>query len=318
VKGELMKKTAWSLLVFVSLALATRAQQTNLWAYSEELGLWVGIIEDKKLTEEELFRRKMRKALPYISTEVPEFYRLRTLGQLTKISDCIVVGEVVSVDVVETSMKSAKPKFMNEVSFSVKIVAVLLGDIAPGKTRFEELWPNKDFQKTLELYNTPYMWHRKKQPQTGDRVLMFLLREPGLGYDYGERAFAFKKTSVPKDGAYHIARGNDGMRHLDTPENATNYLNAVKGYLEELRGEKRNPDSYYSLLSGLIQSPVQSIREDARSDLMYFIETCPSFDARRVLTDDNIDEAIKYWVEHSVLPPREKQQPAAQKEADHE
>jgi len=177
----------------------------------------------------------------------------------------------------------------------------LLGDISLGKINLEEQWPNDDFQKMLVKNKKPYLWNRKRQPKTGDRVLMFLLKEPGLGYDQGERAFDFEKIATPRNGAYHLARGSDGIRYLDTPENTTNYLNAAEGYLRELRGKKRYADSYYSFLADLTQSPVQSIREDARSDMMYFVETCPFFDKNRIQSDDRIDEAIKYWINPAAL-----------------
>jgi|LSQX01.1.fsa_nt_gb hypothetical protein len=313
VKGVHMKKTALLPLIPVSLAIVTWAQQTNNLLNSGDLGIRVVIDEDDTPpTEEELLKHKMRRALPY-RTEVPEFYRLRSLGQLAKVSDGVVIGKVVSARTTTPTGSSVSARFMNNVSLSVAVETVLLGDNLPRKMKIGEQWPNDDFRRML-IATQPYTWNIKKQPKTGDRVLMFLLREPGMGWQRGERAFAFRKTAVPKDGAYHITRGNDGIRHLETPEIATNYLNAVKGYLEELRGEKRDPDSYYSLLSGLVRSSVQSIREDARSDLMYFIEYCPSFDARRVLADDNIDEAIKYWVEHDVLPGREQQKADAQNE----
>ena len=306
-----MKKTAWLLpLVFVSLALATRAQQTNLWAYSEELGLWVGIIEDKKPTEEERFRRKMRDALPYQS-EVPEALRHSTLGQLSKVSDYIVVGRVVSVKEITNS-------YREDVSVTFKLDSVLLGNLPSKKITVTGVWPDgEEYKMNLEA-GKPFMWNWKFRPKRGDRLLMYLFDRSSIGHCWYTHKFDFQKEERAKTGLLHLVRGNMGVRFLDTPENTADYLDAAKGYLQELRGGKRDEESYYSLLRRLVQSPVQSIREDARSDLMFFIEYCPSFDARRVLTDDNIDEAIKYWVEHSVLPPREKQQPAAQKEADHE
>jgi hypothetical protein len=300
-----MKKTAWSLLVFVSLALATRAQQTNLWAYSEELGLWVGIIEDKKPTEEERFRRKMRDALPYQS-EVPEALRHSTLGQLSKVSDYIVVGRVAKVKAVTNSRE--------DISVTLKLDSVLLGTLSSKKITVTSGWPeDAEYKMRLEA-GYPFMWNWKFRPKRGDRLLMYLFDRSSIGHYWDSHKFHSKKEERAKTGLLHLVRGNMGVRFLDTPENTADYLDAAKGYLEELRGGKRDEESYYALLRRLVQSPVQGIREDARSDLMFFIEYCPSFDARRVLTDDNIDEAIKYWVEHSVLPPREKQQPAAQNE----
>lgn len=307
-----MKKTTWLLSFLISLATAgAQAQQTNRLYYSSKLGLWVGIGgEERKPTEEERFRRKMRKALPY-QTEVPEIFRYSTLGQLTKVSDHIAVGKVISVKWIENS-------YSENVSITLKLEDVLLGDVSSRKIKVTGGWPeDADYKKDLEV-GKPFLWAWKPCPKRGDRLLMYIFDRSSIGHYWDSRKFHSRKEVRAKTGLLHFICGNMGTRVLDTPEDTTNYLNAAKAYIRELRGAKRDEESYYSLLRTLVRSPVQRIREDARSDLMFFIEYCPSFDARRVLADDNIDEAIKYWVEHDVLPPREKQQPDTQNETNHE
>ena len=262
-----------------------------------------------KPTEEEIFRQKMRRALPYFSL-VDTTSRLKTLGQLSKMCDYVVIGKVVSLD--------------NKDNLVLNVETVLFGDIP-----FRKFFPSRRisiaggwwisderYEKTIKSGHpiSPCPWRMEKRPASGDRLLVFLSAGPSPEYvlpyhwepdPMDERRFDFRKKENLKQGEYHLTRGGTGAKGLNTPENATNYLNAVSGYLKELRGEKRDAESYYSLLRNLVQSPVQSIREDARSDLMYFIEYCPPFDARRLLTDDHIDEAIKHWVEHDVIPGRE-------------
>jgi hypothetical protein len=307
VKEKRMKKTALSLpLSFVSLVLVTCAQQTNSLIDVGDLGIRVVIEDDKPLTEEERFRRKMLDALPY-QTEVPEIFRYSTLGQLTKVSDHIAVGKVISVKWIENS-------YSDNVSITLKLEDVLLGDVSSRKIKVTGDWPeDADYKRDLEA-GKPFLWAWKPCPKRGDRLLMYIFDRSSIGHCWGTHKFDFQKEARAKTGLLHFIRGNMGTRVLDTPENTTNYLNAARAYIRELRDGKRDEESYYSLLRTLVRSPVQHIREDARSDLMFFIEYCPSFDARRVLADGNIDEAIKYWVEHDVLPGREKQKPDAHNE----
>lgn len=286
------------------LADAKKRGMTNL-VYYADLG-WVGIDNrpEHKPTEEECFRRKMNEMLPYEGEYVSRF-RFSTLGQLAKVSDYIAVGKVVSV----------KPIGRNELretfSMSVTIDTVLFGNIADRTITVTSQW-GEDWE-IMDIGENRCKWNYRSRPNPGDRLLLFMSAEfskspyspipPEVPPD--EVKFTFKKERTPRQGAYHLLYWEGGARYLDTPENTTNYLNAVKGYLRELRGNKRDADSYYSFLADLIQSSVQSIREDARSDLMYLVESCPSFDKKRILSDDRIDEALKYWVDPGFLKAKE-------------
>ena len=306
VKGVHMKKTALLPLILVSLVLAAYAQQTNRLYYSPELGGWIGIEgEERKPTEEEIFRWKMLDALPY-QAALP-IHRHSTLGQHSKASDHIAVGKVISVKAITNS-------YWENVAVTLKLEEVLLGDLSSKMITVTGDWPVDDEYGLCLRAGKPYIWNWKLRPKRGDRMLVYLLDRSSVRNYWDTRKFHVKKKETEKTGLLHFAWGNMGVRYLDTPENTTNYLNAARAYIRELRGVKRDEESYYSLLRTLVRSPVQSIREDARSDLMFFIEFCPSFDARRVLADDNIDEAIKYWVEHDVLPGREIQKPNVQNE----
>jgi hypothetical protein len=196
----------------------------------------------------------------------------------------------------------------------LKLEDVLLGVLPSKEITVTGGWPDEADYKVHQKSGGPFLWNWKLRPKRGDRMLVYLLDRTSVKQHWDTRGFHFSKGEIEKTGLLHFAWGNMGVRYLDTPENTTNYLNAARAYIRELRDGKRDEESYYSLLRTLVRSPVQSVREDARSDLMFFIEFCPSFDARRVLADDNIDEAIKYWVEHDVLPGREQQKADAQNE----
>ncbi|MGI6100727.1 MAG: hypothetical protein GX174_08470 [Lentisphaerae bacterium] len=301
-----MKNTAWLPLVMISLTLAACAQQTNGLLSLEGLGIRIAIDEDDKPpTEEALFRRKMLDALPYHAA-LP-MHRHSALGQLSKVSDYIAVGKVVSVMPITNS-------YWGNASITLKLEDVLLGVLPSKEITVTGGWPDEADYKVHQKSGGPFLWNWKLRPKRGDRMLVYLLDRTSVKQHWDTRGFHFSKGEIEKTGLLHFAWGNMGVRYLDTPENTTNYLNAARAYIRELRDGKRDEESYYSLLRTLVRSPVQSVREDARSDLMFFIEFCPSFDARRVLADDNIDEAIKYWVEHDVLPGREQQKADAQNE----
>lgn len=291
---------------------AKRLGATNL-VYNADLGLWVGLSPNISETEvtvaERQFRRKMEHALPYIGEPIPDYYRLRTLGQLVKISDCIVVGKIDFVEVATaTRLLSMFFTSANDITISVDIESVLFGRISRRRIEIGTQWPDEGFRENRIKSGSQNVWNIKRPPRHGDHVLMFLAEDPRWDYGESERTFNFRKETTLESNIYQFTRGNDSIRYLDTPENTTNYLNAVKGYLRELRDEKRDANSYYSFLADLVQSPIQSIREDARSDLMYLVESCPSLDKQRILSDDRIDEAIKYWIDPIFLKAKDEQQ----------
>lgn len=292
-----MKKTAWLVTLLASLVMAdANARLTNL-VYSADLGLWIGLDDtpEVKPTEEELFRRKMREALPYNQGTI-FYHQRRSLGQLAKVCDYVIVGTVTQFTVLPHRDTVAVWERDSNVSLSVRIDLVMFGTVPHTELTIPVHWPDDQKTPMAVHKNITHYWNWKKRPKVGDKLLIFLADEVIGEYIGNEFAFDFAWNSTNKSDSYHLVRENGGVRYLDTPENTTNYLNAAEGYLRELRGKKRDADSYYSFLADLTQSPVQSIREDARSDLMYFVETCPSFDKSKIHTDGRIDEAIKYWL----------------------
>ncbi len=292
-----MRRTALLIAAFASQILGSEDVHSTNSVQSDDLGVNVVITPWVKPTEEELFKRKMQQALPY-QTESPDYYRLRSLGQLSKICDYVITGKVMTVTPHENA-------FRENLALSIEVDSVLFGSIPAGNVTVTGYWPGDEWYEISAKANKPYMWNWKKRPKPGATLLMFLIDEASVGQVWKERPFDFRKGKISRKGRYHLLRGNGGIRYLDTPENTKEYVYAATGYLKELRGEKRNVESYYALLRRLIRCPVLSIREDARSDLMYFAQTCPAFDAKRLLSDEKIDEAIKYWAEHELIPSRE-------------
>lgn len=293
-----MKKTAWLLTLLVSLATADGyAQQTNRMYYSEELGLRVGIIDDVEPTEEEKFRRKMNEALPYgRGNDMSFYYERRTLGQLTKLCDHIVVGTVTRLTILPDDKNVPEWRINRFVSLKISVESVIYGSVPRKNLTINVYWPPDD-AIFLRICGKRDTWNWKVRPKVGDKLLLFLANTEIEDY-FGVYEFAFNLTleRVKNSGKYYLLRQNGGVRYLDTPENATNYLTSTKGYLRELRGEKRNFNCYYSFLADLVQSPVQSIREDARSNLIFLYHSCPPLDKKQILADERIDEAIKFWL----------------------
>lgn len=297
-----MKKTTWLLTLLASLVMAdANARLTNL-VYSADLGLWIGLDDtpEVKPTEEELFRRKMSESLPYNQGTI-FYHQRRSLGQLAKVCDYVIVGTVTQFTVLPHRDTVAVWERDSNVSLSVRIEIVMFGTLPHTELTIPVHWPDDEKTPMAVHKNITHYWNWKKRPKVGDKLLIFLADEVIGEYIGNEFAFDFAWNSTNKSGSYHLVRENGGVRYLDTPESTTNYLDAVKGYLRELRGEKRDAERYYSLLCRLIQSPVRSIREDARSDLMYFVQYTPSFDSKRILSADCIDDAIKYWVSPTAL-----------------
>lgn len=98
--------------------------------------------------------------------------------------------------------------------------------------------------------------------------------------------------------AYNVIR-------LDDEKRSAAYVTAVTGYLRHLQDQRHNVDVYYVFLKELMHSPISRIKDDARSDFVNFLRTCPSFDLNRVLEDKNVDDGIKEYVRLILLPSRQ-------------
>jgi len=127
-----------------------------------------------KPTEEDIFKRKMRDALPYSKDGVTERGRFRTLGQLTKMCDSVAVGKVASV-------KSEKISPEENVTFVLDVDTVLFGDIPlSGKISITGYWIYDNIKRMDQQAHPAirYKWNLRECPKPGDRALVFLTVNP--------------------------------------------------------------------------------------------------------------------------------------------
>jgi len=244
----------------------------------------------KPLSSQERVRKEIRerinKKLPYNNDASGS---LGTLGQLTKLCDWVFVGKVVDAKGNKVAA-GAKEEFLGEVSVTLNIETNLFG-----QTR------NK------RIVVTPNWWETWRVPKAGDRMLVFLAKERYDKYVFDVIKFDFDKATFKGETNKGplVVRECRGMIGLDSAETERVFVAATEGYLQVLRRESRDAERYYALLRQLVLSPERRVREDARSDLLKFLRSCPSFGLDRVLADENVDEGIKDYI-RLILRPRRK------------
>jgi len=236
--------------------------------------------------EQKEIRERINKKLPYNNDASGS---LGTLGQLTKLCDWVFVGKVVDAKGNKVAA-GAKEEFLGEVSVTLNIETNLFG-----QTR------NK------RIVVTPNWWETWRVPKAGDRMLVFLAKERYDEYVFDVIKFDFDKARFKGETNKGpiVVRECRGMIGLGSAETERIFVAATEGYLQVLRRESRDAERYYALLRQLVLSPEYRIKEDARSDLLKFLRSCPSFDLDRVLADENIDEGIKDYVRLYLKPRQE-------------
>jgi len=236
--------------------------------------------------EQKEIRERINKKLPYNNDASGS---LGTLGQLTKLCDWVFVGKVIDAKGNKVAA-GAKEEFLGEVSVTLNIETNLFG-----QTR------NK------RIVVTPNWWETWRVPKAGDRMLVFLAKERYDEYVFDVIKFDFDKARFKGETNKGpiVVRECRGMIGLGSAETERIFVAATEGYLQVLRRESRDAERYYALLRQLVLSPEYRIKEDARSDLLKFLRSCPSFDLDRVLADENIDEGIKDYVRLYLKPRQE-------------
>ena len=237
--------------------------------------------------EQKEIRERINKKLPYNNDASGS---LGTLGQLTKLCDWVFVGKVVDAKGNKVAA-GAKEEFLGEVSVTLNIETNLFG-----QTR------NK------RIVVTPNWWETWRVPKAGDRMLVFLAKERYDEYVFDVIKFDFDKARFKGETNKGpiVVRECRGMIGLGSAETERIFVAATEGYLQVLRRESRDAERYYALLRQLVLSPECRIKEDARSDLLKILRSCPSFDLDRVLADENIDEGIKDYVRLYLKPQQER------------
>ena len=137
----------------------------------------VVLVASPKPTEEEIFRWKMKKALPYysVTSMAP---RLTTLGQLSKMCDHVVIGKVVSLDKKDTLVLNVETVLFGDIPFR-KFFPSRRISIAGGRWLSDE-----HYEKTIKSEHPvlPFPWRMEKRPAPGDRLLVFLSAGPSPEY----------------------------------------------------------------------------------------------------------------------------------------
>jgi hypothetical protein len=243
--------------------------------------------QDKARSHSELIWRLNQK-LPYHNEEALAC-RFNTLGQLVKLCDSISVARVTEVE--DASSISATKRLVPNIKLTINAETNLLGHLDRDGLSLIVQW-----------------WDRKRLPQKGDRWLVFITSEDHRVNMFDAMKWDFDKTKVQgKTLDTAIVMGHSrGAIDLDGGKTESDILAATAGYLQNLRQQKWDADKYYALLRELVLSPDQRIKDDAKTDLVNFLRSCPSFDLNRALDDKKIDEGIKDYVRLVLQPQREK------------
>lgn len=252
---------------------------------------------------------QVNKKLPYHDMFGDATCRFFTLGQLIKLSDSVSIVKVVDVEDVGPELPARRQ--VPNIKLTIQAETNLLDRLD---------------QRDLSL--TVHWWDRKRIPKKGDRWLVCITHEDyritmldTMQWDFDKS----KSQSKPKDAtliprqsrsALDLSDGETGCHILGQSRGAINlcdsktereFLAAATGYIMNLRQQRRDAEKYYSLLRGLIRSPVSRIQDDAKIDLLNFLKTCPSFDLNRIIDDDTMDDGIKEYVRLILQPSRQSQ-----------
>ena len=285
----------WSVMVMVAC-----------WGWTEEGDVAIKLPEDlmptpKPLSEAEKQRQdkemahsalteRLNQKLPYHKMFDDVTCRFFTLGQLVKLCDSISLVKV--VDIEDIGSKSATKRLVPNIKLTINAETNLLGHLDRDGLSLIVQW-----------------WDRKRLPQKGDRWLVFITSEDHRVNMFDAMKWDFDKTKVRgelKDAAFVLGQSR-GAIDLSDSKTESGLLAATTGYLQNLRQQKWDADKYYALLRELVLSPDQRIKDDAKTDLVNFLRSCPAFDLERVLEDKNVDDGIKDYVRLVLLPPRQPQ-----------
>ena len=281
-------RTVISGLSFATLLQTTLAQQEEFLSYTDDTtgDIVIRLLDQpppppqaEETRERNRIREKVLAALPYGYTG----NALYSLGQMAKVSDRIFVGKIKRV---EAGSDSSSRRL------SIGVETNLFGKVSRSITEEMDL-------SAAEL----------QRIKTGNRVLVF--QSDGMFAHFSPDSFRFdfdktKIQEVPRETDTIIFSDGEGIIILDNAESRKAFLSALDGYLKILRRGERDPEAYYEFLLELSQSPVERIRNDAKSDLACFLESVTSFDLNHALENKRVDDSIKNYVRLIVIPDREK------------
>lgn len=248
----------------------------------------------KPLSQQERMQKELRDRvndkLPYNNDASSS---LGTLGQLVKLCDWVFIGKVLEDTDEKVKTSERKNVSSGRMNLVLSVETNLFGQV-----------------KSKEIVVSSYWWGGLHHPKKGDRMLVFLAQERYDKYVFEVMRFDFDKTHFEGEtnNIPIVVRENRGMICLDGLETERLLLFAVDSYLQVLRREPRDADKYYGILRQLMCSPVQRIKEDAKSDLLKFLRSEPLFGLDQVLDDKNVDNGIKEYIKSFLVPMRQLKQ----------
>ena len=149
--------------------------------------------------------------------------------------------------------------------------------------------------------------HERTSPAKGARLLVFLAKKnlsmstEFITWNNREQR---KHQSFPPNSLFAFGDSYN-IISLDNDKQAESLLTSVSGYVQHLRGQNHDEKMYYLFLKEQMRSSFSRIKEDARSDMVYFLRTS-SCDLNQVVSDDGIDDGIKNYLRLFLIPEQEK------------
>ncbi len=264
--------------------------------------------EEDKMREKTYSELHLRASagLPYSSME-DELSRKSyfTLGNSVKQCTNIAIVSALSCEPVSETNK------LKVINLRYNVESNLFG-ILPPSGSIDVPWVtsllSQEQVQSLNRRGINATWRPSPEiPETGQRFLVFLSpRNQSKHHEFWHWKRSKQNQQSPSSEVPLFSFGDAyNVIRLDDEKRSAAYVTAVTGYLRHLQDQRHNVDVYYVFLKELMHSPISRIKDDARSDLVNFLRTCPSFDLNRVLEDKNVDDGIKEYVRLILLPSRQ-------------
>ncbi len=224
-----------------------------------------------------------------INKYLPKRSPFRTFGTLINLCDYIVVADVLDISYASEESDGINTK-RALVVFNLNVHEAIYGKL--DKNNFVLKFNN--YSKILPV-------------KKGDKALLFLADYPWHKVDdFSASRWSFSHDSIVKqiESEIKLIYFYDGMINVADEKDREQIVNAVKGYLQILRNGNKNPSEYYLLLSKLLTSENQLIKENAIRDMFMFCKSYDKFDLQRAMNDPNLEEGMKRVIFYHSQPSR--------------
>jgi hypothetical protein len=277
-----MKNHDAAYLLFVALTLLVHGATASNHAS-------INTSDQQRFTGEETkVHKPPRTVWPY--GDAPEGVGMQdsSLGQLCKVSDRVIVGQVQDVATVSTnSLASTEDPFLNlEASegllwqLTVKPEQELIG---VKQSRMAVAW-------------LPVIRSVKSVPKTGDRVVVFISTNSIYYLPHEVRDWDFDRVGAEARGKKwkrDVVAGYDRGLLTLTKEDGEETVRIIQGYMTHLRGSKRDRYSYFDFLHGLLSNRNERVRLDARVDILNLVRNLSKEEIRKVVETSTVDAQVK-------------------------